>query len=161
MQVAAVTEDNGDGMEAVSDETCGEAAIVARRVHVDIMDDNTDLLAKEVEYVADDVAGFGDRTLAKTVETRFFETIGESYSTGQFGILGPRGWDKAEIHGVDRPMLTDTIAVQREYASLKREELAGKTRLGALPNQRYDDHSVRRTFCSELVPFNTERPEAL
>ena len=58
-------------------------------------------------------------------------------------------------------MLTDTLTVQREYASLKREELAGKTRSGALPNQRYDDHSVRKTFCSELVPFNTERPEAL
>jgi hypothetical protein len=50
VQVAAVTEDSGDGVEAVSDETCGEAAIVARRVHVDIMDNNTDLLAEEVEW---------------------------------------------------------------------------------------------------------------
>jgi hypothetical protein len=58
-------------------------------------------------------------------------------------------------------MLTDTLAAQREYASLRREELAGKARSGAFPDQRYDNHSVRRTFCSELVPFNTERPEAL
>jgi hypothetical protein len=46
VQVAAVTEDSGDGLGAVSDETCGEAAIVAKRVHIDIMNDNTDLLAK-------------------------------------------------------------------------------------------------------------------
>ena len=120
--IAAVPEDNGDETETVLDVHRGGAAIIARRVHVDIIDDNDDLLAKQkVEYVADDGAEPGDRTLAKTVETRFFETIEESYSTGRFGILGPREWDKAEIHGVDRPILTDTLAVQREYASLKRE----------------------------------------
>jgi hypothetical protein len=62
-------------------------------------------LAKKVEYVADDVAESGDWTLAKTVETRFFETIKESYKTGQYGVLGPREWDKERFHGVEKPML--------------------------------------------------------
>ena len=81
--VAASTNDNGDETETVLDVHRGGAAIIARRVHVDIIDDNDDLLAKQkVEYVADDGAEPGDRTLAKTVETRFFETIEESYKTG-------------------------------------------------------------------------------
>jgi hypothetical protein len=75
VQVAALTEDNGDGMETVSDENCGGAAIVARRVHIDIIDNNADLLTKEVEYVADAVAVSGDLTLAKTVRTHIFEAI--------------------------------------------------------------------------------------
>jgi hypothetical protein len=53
--IAAVTEDNGD-----MDVRRGGAAIVARRVHIDIIDDNDDLFAKQkVEYVADDVAVWG------------------------------------------------------------------------------------------------------
>ena len=60
-QIAAVTEDNGDETETVLDEHRGGAAIVARRVHIDIIDNNDDLLAKQkVEYVADDVAESGD-----------------------------------------------------------------------------------------------------
>jgi hypothetical protein len=58
-------------------------------------------------------------------------------------------------------MLTDTLVAQPEYASLKREELAGKAWSGAFPDQHYDNYSVQKTFCSELLPFNTERPETL
>jgi hypothetical protein len=141
VQVAAVTENNGDETETVPDEHRGGAAIVARRVHVDIIDDNDNLLAKQkVEYVADDVAESGDWTLAKTVETRFFETIKESYKMGRYGVLGPREWDKERFHGVEKPMLTDTLAVQREYASLKREEHAERACSGTFPDQS------RKTF---------------
>jgi hypothetical protein len=157
--IAAVTEDNGDKTETVLDVHCGGAAIVARRVHIDIIDDNDNLLAKQkVEYVADDVAESGDWTLAKTVETRFFETIEESYKTGRYGILGPREWDKERFHGVEKPMLTDTLAVQWEYASLKREENAERACSGTFPDQKYDNRSVKKTFGSEILPFNTERP---
>ena len=45
--IAASMDDNGDETETVLDVLRGGAAIIARRVHVDITDDNDDLLAKQ------------------------------------------------------------------------------------------------------------------
>ena len=48
-EVAATTGANDDGKEAVTDEICGEAALITKRVTVDITDDNTDPLIEEVK----------------------------------------------------------------------------------------------------------------
>ena len=112
------------------------------------------------------MAESGDWTLTKTVETlffetRFFETIKESYKTGRYGVLGPRKWDKEKFHGVEKPMLTDALAVQRECVSLEREKTAERTRSGTFPDKDYGNRSVKKTFCSEVQPYNTEWPETL
>jgi hypothetical protein len=161
VQVAAVTEDSGDGMETVSDETCGEAAIVARRVHVDIMDDNTDLLAKEVEYVANEVAESEDLTLTKTVRTRIFEAIKEFHEMGQSGALSPVWRDREGFHGVERPMLTNALAVQRECVSLECVDTKGRTRSMALFDTGYGNRSIKDKVCSEVRPYHIEWPMAL
>ena len=51
------------------------AAMVAKRVKVDIMNNNTDLLARDVDCVASEEAEPEDSTSAKTVRTHIFEVI--------------------------------------------------------------------------------------
>jgi hypothetical protein len=137
-----VTEASGDGEEAVSDETCGWVAIVAKRVHVDIMNDNTDLLAKEVEYVADEEAESEDLTPAKTVRTHIFEAIEEFHEMEQSGALSPVRRDREGFHGVERPVLTDVLAVRREYVSLDFVDTDGRTRSRGLFDTWCDNRSI-------------------
>ena len=156
-----MTEASGDGEEAVSDETCGGAAIVAKRVHVDIMNDNTDLLAKEVEYVADEEAESEDLTPAKTVRTHIFEAIEEFHEMEQSGALSPVRWDREVIHGVDRPVLTDVLAAQREYVSLEFVDTDGRSRSRAFFDAWCDYRSITNKVCSEIRQCRIEWPMAL
>jgi hypothetical protein len=53
--------------------------------------------------------------------------------------------------------------VQQECVSLEREKTAERTRSGTFSDTDYGNRnrSVKKTFCSEILPFNTERPETL
>jgi hypothetical protein len=161
VQVAAVTEASRDGVEAVSDETCGGAAIVAKRVHVDIMNDNTDLLAKEVEYVADEEAESEDLTPAKTVRTHIFEAIEEFHEMEQSGALSPVRRDREGFHGVERPVLTDLLAVRCEYVSLDFVDTDGRTRSRGLFDTWCGNRSIENKICSEVWQCRIEWPMAL
>ena len=57
--IATETGASDDEEDTMSVGICGGAAMIAKRVEVDIMDDNTDLSARRKERVADEETGSG------------------------------------------------------------------------------------------------------
>jgi hypothetical protein len=116
VEVAAETGACDDEKYTISDGICGGAAMVAKRVEVDIMDDNTDLLARTKERVAGEEAGSEGSTPAKTVETHTFEITKEFHGVEPSGTLAPVG--AGGFHEVEMPVSTSELATLCECVSL-------------------------------------------
>ena len=102
-----------------------------------------------------------DVTPAKTVRTHIFEAIEEFHEMEQSGALSPVRWDREVIHGVDRPVLTDVLAAQREYVSLEFVDTDGRARSRAFFDAWCDNRSITNKVCSEIRQCRIEWPMAL
>ena len=113
VEVAAETRADDDEKDTVSNGIRGGAALIAKRVEVDIMKDNTDLLARNNERVAGEEAESEVSTPAKTVRTHTFEITKEFHGVEPSGTLAPVWRDGGGFHGVEMPASTGELATLR------------------------------------------------